>query len=248
MTRQLRAWESSGRESDAEYAEMAADITRTWQSLTVGRVIQRPKAAVVKDRSSWSSASSSSTSNTSAQRSRGDKPANLDHRRESEKFVNEALDRGEPVTLFSSETRSKAAPYVAGRRDFGQDRDVTPTPADPYSLRQDPVSPHTPRKRAALYDSPRWPTGGRPSPDTPSHTPRKSQTQDLRRRGMDVERPLDDLGGDPAERIWKGIDEEYTSPGGGGGIMRKRWGRRKGSFRPSGAESMMSAPSLYQSP
>jgi hypothetical protein len=50
---------------------------------------------------------------------------------------------------------------------------------------------------------------------------------------------------DPAERIWKGIDEEYTSPGGGGGIMRKRWGRRQGSFRPSGAESMMSTPSLY---
>jgi hypothetical protein len=266
MMRSLRRWESSGRELDVEYAEMAADIKSLWDR---GRVIQRPQKALVKDRSSWSTATSSSQTSRS-QKSRDEIPVRY-QRRESEKFVTEALDRGEPVTLFSntppkspskkspskkapSEHGMRAAAGVAGRRDFGRDRDVTPTPADPYSLRHDPLTPHTPRKRAALYDSPRWPTGGRPSPDTPVSS-RHRQTREVRRRGMDVERdaiPLD-LGvpgkevvaeEDPAERIWKGIDEEYTS-GGGGGIMSKRWGRRKGSLRPSGAESMMSAPSLY---
>jgi hypothetical protein len=36
---------------------------------------------------------------------------------------------------------------------------------------------------------------------------------------------------DPAELIWRGIDEEYVSPGGGGKFMKWRRSRRKVSSR-----------------
>ena len=57
-------------------------------------------------------------------------------------------------------------------------RDVTPTPSDPFGLRRDshalpstPQSQSSPRKRAALYTTPRYPRTGRPSPSTPTQVP-----------------------------------------------------------------------------
>lgn len=125
-------------------------------------------------------------------------------------------------------------------------RDITPTPSDPFGLRKDsrytvepPCTPtSSPRKRAALYNTPRWPKRGRPSPSPPPETP----THVKGRKGFGVERDgggsssiydeiLDELDGDPAQRIWKGIDEEYCSPE-GGRFTRSRKLRRQGSIRP----------------
>lgn len=96
----------------------------------------------------------------------------------------------------------------------------------------------SPRKRAALYDSPRWPRGGRPCPSSPSSVVEKDAgTEDT----LKMDRMGDgDMGErdkrereeevDPAELIWKGIDEEYVSPEGGRFNLRRKL-RRKASVR-----------------
>jgi hypothetical protein len=257
---------------------------------------ERPRLMPVP---SWSSASSSTGgSQTSSEQNQHttekgqggyevNTPQELetyqDHRRESEKFVRDAISRGEPVTLFSTSSRCKSPqilqhsppdqeipPLQTPARNAGEwERDVTPTPTDPQGLRHDhpgPLSTPTssPRKRAALYNSPRWPTTGRPSPvspDTPS--PPATQTRDppassgkpqMRGPAEDGEKTSlyarslyeDLVDEDPAAKIWKGIDKEYSSPSGVGGMMRKRWiRRRQGSLRPSKPESMRSTHSLY---
>ena len=305
MLLKLQTWVESGREVNAEFAEMEEDVRRVYREVVgtereVKGGIKAPNPVLNRDEvrgrriptplPSWSSASISEASSgmdgshhtkmsaaswRSEKRNGGNEYS--DHRRESENFVQEALSRGEPVTLFSCTSKPPRYPPAPQDLDLPgfvkrqsasifetpqgktsllsrDERDVTPTTADPYGLRHDPRTPTSPRKRAALYDSPRWPTGGRPNPvspdtprtpPTPTHKPRASMgntagegeeaslyTQSV----YGVERFLDDE--DPAVRIWKGIDEEYSSPL--GGIMRKRWRRREGSIRPSEFESLRS--------
>jgi len=216
-------------------------------------------------------------------------------RKESEKLVDEAIRRASPVTLFTPPTHKPPAkdhhltspPRRHTRETPPQSpdtptptvaltsRDVTPTPADPHGLRYSTASQlTTPRKKAALYTTPRWPTSGRPSPSpsppaegtpTPSQKPRRTHKG---RRGFGVAAQDDaesiissiydeieevkmgsaggekgreekedadgeDGDGDPAKRIWRGIDEEYYSPE-GGRFHRRRRARRQVSVR--GAE------------
>ena len=306
MLLNLQTWAESGREVNAEFAEMEEEVRRVYQELVgtereVRGGITAPKPVLKRDEvrgrriptplPSWSSASMSEASSSTNGSHHTEKSAASrhrkkraggneysDHRRESEEFVQEALSRGEPVTLFSR--TSKPPPWPPAPQNLhppgfsqrqpasifktppgktsrfsGGERDITPTIADPYGLRHDPRTPTSPRKRAALYDSPRWPTGGRPSPVSPD-APRTPPTPTYKGRASmgntadedeeaslyaqsvhGVERFSDDE--DPAVRIWKGIDEEYSSPL--GGIMRKRWRRREGSIRPSEVESLRSA-------
>ena len=302
MLHSLRTWAESGREVNAEFAEMEADVRRVYREVVdTGREarsrITVPKPVFTRDGvhgrriptpiPSWSSASTSEASSgsqksrhtemsgasqRSGKRTRGNEYS--DHRRESEIFVQDALSRGEPVTLFSSGSKPPQRPQnrqhpgsakrqaaslfqtPAGKvsRFSGGERDVTPTLADPHGLRQPPHTPTSRRKRAALYDSPRWPTGGRPSPvspdtpptpPTPTHYTRANMGK-TREDGEDASLYAQSVHGvetfsdeeDPAVRIWKGIDEEYSSPL--GGIIKRRWRRRDGSTRPSKAESLRS--------
>jgi hypothetical protein len=261
---------------------------------------------------------------------------NSGHRKESEKLVEEAIVRGEPVTLFNNALLTKSSllpsattkppttpttppspiprsagtsssnevdqqhynanvlltPDPSSSRDKDTDvislrsvmtldqkypftqhrhrsRDITPTPTDPFGLRKDPKtiatspspSPITsavlgsntgssvpmasmtttpsPRKRAALYDSPRWPRSGRPSPSSPASIVGPVVQEDSVTDGKDrkkfVSNRIDGERGrlgevDPAEAIWKGIDEEYVSPEGGRFKLRRKL-RRKASVR-----------------
>ena len=196
---------------------------------------------------------------------------NLSHRRESEVLVEQAILRGEPVTLFhnpsllspptfTTKPGDSTTPRRSRRRNLASDiisirttrttttpsRDVTPTPSDPLGLRKDshasvtpstPQSQSSPRKRAALYTTPRYPRTGRPSPSTPTQVPGRKDFGVA--KGDDevvsIYDEIEDEDIDPAQRIWKGIDEEYClsscSPE-GGRIARRRKLRRMGSIRP----------------
>jgi hypothetical protein len=170
------------------------------------------------------------------------------------------------ISLRSVMTLDQKYPFTQHRH---RSRDITPTPTDPFGLRKDPKtigtspspSPITsavpvsntgssipmatmttpsPRKKAALYDSPRWPRSGRPSPSSPasivgpvvqkdSVTDSKDGKKIFGPDRIDGERGrLGDV--DPAEAIWKGIDEEYVSPEGGRFKLRRKL-RRKASVR-----------------
>jgi len=152
---------------------------------------------------------------------------NLANRRESEQFVEDALVRGEPVTLFHDafdaaisqasqssfkrrrakvdisdttslhSTKSLDLNYSSPSKHWSS-RDVTPTPADPHGLRLDSrmdveemIFSSSPRKKAALYATPRWPTSGRPSPPPPPpSTPPQLTTSPSYKRSVRGERPL----------------------------------------------------------
>jgi hypothetical protein len=196
-------------------------------------------------------------------------PNSQSYRRESEKLVEEAITRGEPVTLFDNNsplsfpptintpiktpstiicTKNPRGSEVISTRNSPVSRDITPTPSDPFGLRKDsrrePSTPTpSPRKRAALYNTPRWPRTGRPSRSPPPETPTQKGPVIKGRKGFGIDGTgrssiydeiavAGDDGDDPAERIWKGIDEEYMSPE-GGRITRSRRLRRRGSIRPS---------------
>jgi hypothetical protein len=240
---------------------------------------------------SWSSGSVKSDIPRSSKKAKTSQ--HLGNRRESEKLVEEAIIRGEPVTVFqenseplllppSTETIRRPTTSQSQRR-YERDadvisirstltldqkypftsyrhrsRDITPTPTDPFGLRRDsralPSSPQSvipsPRKRAGIYAMPRWPRSGRPSPSSsPPSPPSKVRQQgretfgsvkddksiasiydemDNQQQGRDFARTGDV---DPAELIWRGIDEEYVSPGGGGKFMKWRRSRRKVSSR-----------------
>jgi hypothetical protein len=200
------------------------------------------------------------------------KERNQSHRRESEKLVEDAIIRGQPVTLFHGKrdnspillspvtpshrsaehqtlltiipSRSHMAHPASPSRASSpfRSREVTPTPADPYGLRQDirastPQSASSPRKQAALYTTPRWPRSGRPSPSTPTHSPIAGRkdfgTATDGDSVMSIYDELEDDGQDPAMKIWRGIDEEYVSPE-GGRFTRRRKLRRQTSIRYSG--------------
>lgn len=157
------------------------------------------------------------------------------------------------ISLRSVMTLDQKYPFTPHRH---RSRDITPTPTDPFGLRKDPkratpaivkstsqqsmanrfVTP-SPRKRAALYDSPRWPRGGRPSPSSPSSGEKDGGKGDRTERnevnkgdGMEKEKREREEEVDPAELIWKGIDEEYASPDGGRFNLRRKL-RRKASVR-----------------
>jgi len=161
------------------------------------------------------------------------------------------------ISLRSVMTLDQKYPFTPHRH---RSRDITPTPTDPFGLRKDPktTSPSSPlaslgfsgpmmkpsatqvvtpspRKKAALYDSPRWPRGGRPSPSSPTSlvaTERSGTGSKEGKRTADTmeagDREAREV--DPAEAIWKGIDEEYASPEGGRFKLRRML-RRKASVR-----------------
>lgn len=293
MISRLDEWFDKGREWTDEFQEMKLDImkamevvlmkdpdnqTRKSRSSEGGRnaEIKVPDPALCRgeicrpiSRTPLPSSSSSARSRHSSKTTPS--PQN-DRRRESEKLVEEAIERGEPVTLFhddypppppplcspfkSTTLDSPDSPPIILRSGKGEisflsirsleekypispyrhvSRDITPTPDDPYGLRDNSKNLQTPRKRAALYNSPRWPTSGRPSPGTPSpHTRRKEHIQHkdfgVSADHDNVESGYDELDvDDPAEKIWKGIDEEYTPKG--GRLTRRRRLRRWGSLR-----------------
>ena len=93
----------------------------------------------------------------------------------------------------------------------------------------------SPRKRAALYDSPRWTRGRRPGPASPPSAENDGEKyvkmeSDEKGDGMEREKREKEDEVDPAELIWKGIDEEYVSPDGGRFNLRRKL-RRKASVR-----------------
>ena len=163
----------------------------------------------------------------------------LSHRRESEKLVEEAIIRGAPVTLFHDEdvvpqTTLEAEPSTPTRnrpadsaslQDTRNSRDLTPTPYDPFSLRL--LTP-SPRKKASIYSTPRWPRGGRPSPKSPTRAIAITGRATFGTSEGSIYDELDFPAEDPAEEIWRGINEEYSSPG-GGRFTRWRRLRREGS-------------------
>ena len=157
------------------------------------------------------------------------------------------------ISLRSVRTLDQKYPFTPHRH---RSRDITPTPTDPFGLRKDPkmgttaivasTSPSStanrfvtpsPRKKAALYDSPRWPRCRRSGPASPLSAEKDGEKGDRMERngydkvdGMEREKRerVEDV--DPAELIWKGIDEEYVSPDGGRFNLRRKL-RRKASVR-----------------
>jgi hypothetical protein len=262
-----------------------------------GKARSTPGSSIDSRNDSWSSGSVRSDTPTGSKKTKCYQV--VGHRRESE-LVEEAIIRGEPVTLFEQDpnyvhplpamdsplrklepansqksyspslpSRKRDSDVISIRSTLTLDqkypftphrhrsRDITPTPTDPFGLRSDSRVPSSvaqsanlsPRKRAGIYATPRWPQGGRPSRSQSTSSEHGSPTQgrqgfgtakdDKSETSIYNEINYEDRGhdavttgdADPAELIWRGIDEEYISPGGGGKFMKWRRSRRKVSVR-----------------
>ena len=208
-------------------------------------------------------ASTSSDSSHSAQPLGENKYIHEIQRKGSEKLVDDAMIGASPVTVFTppqgylKPSQFPSTPYPGSR----ESRDVTPTPADPKGLRYQLSTTRKKaalysRPRWPTSGRPS-PSPSPPADTPPSPTPKPRIHRSCRgRRGFgdetdsiinsiydEIDEPRehvesgvksDDEGeGDPARRIWKGIDEEYSSPE-GGRFHRQRRMRRQVSIRGCG--------------